>query len=137
MGSKKRKRKQHQAKTTRDGEPRMSAVILELAEPLLKKYGNTPGRWQNIIALAIAAWNKAVLPANMQAAFDRKVLAAIARPGKDAEAAEVQVYIMDVIAKRRAERYPHLRKFIVSFDFVQSEGKFALNVASAPIPTGN
>ena len=133
MGSKRKKKERRQAHISRGREPKMSAVILELAEPLLKRYGDTPGRCQNIIALAIAAWNKAVLPADMREGFDKKVLAAITQPGKTAEAAKVQAYIMDTIAERRAERYPHLRKYIVNFDFVQSEGNFALNIASAEL----
>ncbi|MEI8376789.1 MAG: hypothetical protein WCJ35_28575 [Planctomycetota bacterium] len=112
----------------------MSAVILKLAEPLLKKYGDTPTRCKSIVAFAIAAWNKIVLPPEMQAEFQRMVLDAVVPPDKMAEGGEVIDYIMSVIAERRKTYYPHLRKYIVSFDFCPSEGMFALNVASAEIP---
>jgi hypothetical protein len=72
----------------------------------------------------------------MQEGFQRSVLDAVAQPGKGAEALEVIAYIMRLIAERRQEYYPHLQKYIVNFDFGPSEGSFALNVASAPIPTG-
>ena len=116
-------------------EPKMSAVILDLAEPLLKKYGDNPKRSQSIIALTIAAWNKAVLPAAMQEDFQKSVVGAVAPPGKMAEGIEVVTYITNLIAERRRKYYPDLQKYIVNFDFDESEGEFRLNVASALIPT--
>jgi len=115
-------------------EPKMSAVILKLAEPLLKKYGDTPARCKSIVTFAIVAWNKMVLPTEMQAEFQKNVLDAVVAPDKMAEGGEVIDYITSVIAERRKQYYPHLRKYIVSFDFGPSEGMFALNVASAAIP---
>jgi hypothetical protein len=115
----------------------MSAVILELAEPLLKKYGDTPARCKSIVALAIAAWNKIVLPTEMRADFQKKVLDAVVAPDKMAGGVEVIDYITSVIAERRKKYYPHLRRYIVNFDFGPSEGMFALNVASTPILAGS
>ena len=112
----------------------MSAVVLELAEPLLKKYGDTPRRSQSIIALTIAAWNKAVLPAEMQEGFDQKVLHALGPVGNSADGREVITYTMNLIAERRKTYYPHMRKYIVDFELGVSEGKISLHVASAEIP---
>jgi hypothetical protein len=66
----------------------------------------------------------------------RKLLSVRHLVEKDAEALEVIAYIMRLIAERRQEYYPHLQRYIVDFDFGPSEGSFALNIASAPIPTG-
>ena len=41
---------------------KMSAVILKLAEPLLKKYGDDDKRIETIISLTIAEWNRLMLP---------------------------------------------------------------------------
>jgi hypothetical protein len=143
MSSKKdrEKRKMLAARRRRDakrsGEPKMSAVILELAEPLLKRYGDTPSLSHNIIALTIAAWNKAVLPADMQEGFDEKVLQALGPIDNSQDGREVIAYTMNLIAERRKQYYPHLRKYILSFDIDVSEGKTSLNVASASLPVGN
>jgi hypothetical protein len=94
-----------------------------------------PGLSQNIIALTIAAWNKAVLPAEMQEGFDQKVLHALGPMSDSREGREVIAYTMNLIAGRRRKYYPHLRRYIVSFAFGPSEGMFILNVASAPIPS--
>ena len=47
---------------TPEGEARMSAVILQVAEPLLKQHGKTPQRAEAIIMLTIAGWNKSMFP---------------------------------------------------------------------------
>lgn len=141
MSSKKdrEKRKMLAARRRRDakrsGEPKMSAVILELAEPLLKRYSDTPRITHSIIALTIAAWNKAVLPLNMQEGFDEKVLQALGPMGDTKDGREVIAYTMNLIAERRKQYYPNLRKYIVSFDIDVSEGKTSLNVASAELPS--
>jgi hypothetical protein len=47
---------------TPEGEAKMSAVVLQLAEPLLKQHGKTPQQAAAIIMLTIAAWNKSMFP---------------------------------------------------------------------------
>jgi hypothetical protein len=140
MSSKKNKQRHRRLAAERrraamsGGEPKMSAVILELAEPLLKRYGDTPSLSHNIIALTIAAWNKAVLPADMQEGFDEKVLQALGPIGNSRDGREVIAYTMNLIAERTKQYYPNLRKYIVSFDIDVLEGKTSLNVASAALP---
>ena len=41
---------------------KMSEVILKLAEPLLKKYGDIDNRIRTIISLTIFEWNRLMLP---------------------------------------------------------------------------
>jgi hypothetical protein len=53
---------------TPEGETSMSAVVLQLAEPLLKQHGKTPQRSEAIIMLTIAAWNKSMFPVRQAAA---------------------------------------------------------------------
>ena len=47
---------------TPEGEAKMSAVVLQLAEPLMKQHGSTPERAVAIIMLAIGGWNKSMFP---------------------------------------------------------------------------
>lgn len=133
MASKKRKKKSRRRVAGRGAQPKMSAVILELADPLLKRYASTPDLTQKIIAIAIAAWNKAVLPADMQEGFDRKVLESLGRAADDKEGREVVTYIMEFMAEQRRRYYPNLWKYIVSFDIGESGGQISLNVASTAL----
>ena len=41
---------------------KMSAVILKLADPLLKQYGDNDNRTKAIISLTILKWNRLMLP---------------------------------------------------------------------------
>jgi hypothetical protein len=54
--------------------PKMSAVILKVAEPLLSKEGTTPQRIESIIALTIAGWNNTLFPASEQATVEKELI---------------------------------------------------------------
>ena len=60
--------------STPEGEARMSAVVLEVAEPLLKLHGKTPERAEAVIMLVVAGWNKALLPSDKQPALEKEVI---------------------------------------------------------------
>src|SRR4051812_33524259 len=60
--------------STPPGEPKMSAVILQLVEPLLKRHGKTPERAEAIISLAVAGWNKSMFPIEHQPAIETDLI---------------------------------------------------------------
>ena len=117
-----------------DGQPRMSAVILTLVEPLLTKYGTNTKRAESIIALAVSAWNKAMFPAEARKSFERAVIDLAVPPDGDAELVGSVVEIMEIIEDRRRTLFPTLRMVIATYDLQVAEGKLTLNVGSAPIP---
>ena len=116
------------------GEEKMSAVILQLAEPLLKQHGQTEERAKTIIALAIAGWNKSMFPPDSQPAIENDLIDWFVPKDGRAEAVGVAVDLMDAIAERRVKLYPNLRKIIVDYEVVISGGSLTLNVTSAPMP---
>jgi hypothetical protein len=65
---------------TPEGEPRMSAVVLEVAEPFLKRHGKTPERAEAVIMLVVAGWNKALLPPDKQPALEKEIIDHLVRP---------------------------------------------------------
>ena len=139
MSRKKKNRRQPDSAVRADtalgnDDVRMSDVILKLAEPLLKKYGNTPKRFESIIALTIAAWNKALLPDEKQVAVEQELIDIIFP--KDGRADEVGgiLQAFDIIDERRKLLFPKLRKFVASYDIKFSDGRVSLNVGWAPIP---
>ena len=116
-----------------DGELKMSAVILTLAEPLLKKEGMNAERQQAIIALTVAAWNKAMLPLEKQAPIETEIINHLVPHDGSAESAAVVIEIMDAVDERRRELFPNLRAVVANYDFRVSESGMTLNIGSAPI----
>ena len=59
---------------TPEGEARMSAVILEVAEPLFKQYAETPERAKTVIMLVVFGWNKSLFPPDKQAVVEKEIV---------------------------------------------------------------
>jgi hypothetical protein len=119
---------------TPEGEARMSAVIMELAEPLIKQHGKTPERAESIIMLTIAGWNKSMFPPDKQPLIEKDLIDAFVPKDGSAEAVGVAVEVMDIISERRQKLFPDLHKIIVDHEVEISGGRLTLNVTSAPIP---
>src|SRR5262245_51720587 len=60
--------------STPPGEPKMSAVILQLVEPLLQQHGKTPERAKAIISVAVAGWNKSMFSVEHQPAVETDLI---------------------------------------------------------------
>ena len=119
---------------TPEGEARMSAVILQLAEPLLRQHGKTPQRAEAIIMLTIAAWNKSMFPPDKQPLIEKDLIDSFVPKDGNAEAVGVAVEMMDMIVERREKLFPDLRKIIVDYTCTISGGRLTMEVRSAPIP---
>jgi hypothetical protein len=119
---------------TPEGEARMSAVILKLAEPLLKKHGKTSEQAQAIIMLTVAGWNKSMFPPDKQPIVEKELIDYFVPKDGRAEAIGTAIDIMDLIADRRQKFFPEIHKIIVDYDVEIAAGRLTLNVTSAPIP---
>jgi hypothetical protein len=119
---------------TPEDEAKMSAVILQLAEPLMKQHGKNAERAQAIIMLTIAGWNKSMFPPDKQPLIEKDLIDAFVPKDGSAEAVGVAVEVMDIIAERRQKLFPDLRKIIVDHEVEISGGRLTLNVTSSPIP---
>lgn len=137
MASRKKKNRQATARRNeiaQGGEPKMSAVILKLAEPLLQQVRDNPKRAEMVVTLAIAAWNKAMLPVEKQPGIEKEIIDTLVPKGGRAEDVGVICEVMDAIEERRKKLFPKLRRYIATHDFKMSHGKMMLNVGSAIIP---
>ena len=112
---------------------KMSAVILKLAEPLLKKYGDDDKRIETIIFLTIAEWNRLLLPEDLQENFQDEIFDTLSPPGDDAATVGSLLYISDLISERKKKYFPDLKKVIIDRELFVSNGNITLNIASAPI----
>ncbi len=119
---------------TPEGEAKMSAVITQLAEPLLKQHGTNAQRAETIISLTVAAWNKSMFPCDKQPFIEKELIDCIIPKDGNAEDIGIAIDVMDMIAERREELFPNLRKVIVDYEVDISGGRLNLNVTSAPVP---
>ena len=119
---------------TPEGEAKMSAVITQLAEPLLKQHGTSAKRAETIIALTVAGWNKSMFPLDKQPIIEKELIDCFVPKDGSAESVGVVAQIMDTVAERREELFPDLRKVIVDYELDISGDRLTLNVTSASIP---
>ncbi len=114
--------------------PKMSAVILKLAEPLLSKYGTTPQRIETIISLTIAGWNKTLFSASEQATIEKELIESLVSEDASPDTGALTSFILNLIAVRREQLFPNFNMMIVGYECIFSGGKLTLNVSSTPIP---
>jgi hypothetical protein len=119
---------------TPEGEAKMSAVINQLAEPLLKQHGTNAKRAEAIISLTVAAWNKSMFPPDKQPIIEKELIDCFIPKDGNAEDVGIVTHIMDIVADRREELFSDLRKVIVDYEVNISGDQLNLNVTSAPVP---
>ncbi len=119
---------------TPEGEAKMSAIIVQLAEPLIKEHATTTERAEAIIMLTIAGWNKSMFSADKQPLIEEDLINCFVPRDGAAEAVGFAVEVMDRIVDQREKLFPDLRKIIVDYEVDIGRGQLTLNVTSAPIP---
>ena len=112
---------------------KMSAVILKLAEPLLKKYGDIDKRIKTIISLTIFEWNRLMLPESEREKFQDEMINTLLPPDEEAETVGSILYLSDLIAERQKKYFSDIKNIIVDYELVVSDGNITLNISSAPI----
>ena len=110
---------------------KMSAVILKLAEPLLKEYGDDDKRIETIISLTIIEWNRLLFPEDVREKFQDEMIDTLSSPDDEAETVGSLLYLSDLIAERQKKYFPNLKKWIVDYELIISDGDITLNISSA------
>jgi hypothetical protein len=119
---------------TPEGEAKLSAVILQLADPLIKQHGTTAQRAESIIMLTIAGWNKSLFPPDKRSIVEKDLIDCFVPKDGSAEAIGVVIEVMELVAERRSALFPALQKVIVDYEVEIAGGRLTLHVSSAPIP---
>ena len=119
---------------TPDGESKMSAVILQIAEPFLKQPDITAERAETIISLTVAGWNKVMFPPDKQSIIENELIDCFVPMDGSADALGLVVQVMDTVAERREKLFPDLRRIIVDYEVDISGGDLSLNASSATVP---
>ena len=115
------------------GVPKMSEVILDLADPLLDGDVSNAKEVDFIVQLTIVAWNKAMASADRQDAMEKEIIDTLVPPEGAAEEVGTIIQALDIVEERRKKLFPNLRRFVVDYDLQVSEGRVALNVLSESI----
>ena len=116
---------------------KMSEVILKLAEPLLKKYGDIDKRIRTIISLTIFEWNRLMLPDGEREKYQDKMMDSLLPPDENAETVGSLLYLSDLIAERQKKYFPDLKRVIVDYELIVSDGNITLNISSAPVKSNS
>ena len=114
-------------------DPKMSEVILELADPLLDGDVSDAKEVDFIIQLTVIAWNKAMSSTDKQNALERDIIDTLVPRDGDAELVGAVIQAMDIVEERRKKLFPNLRRIVMTYDLQVSEGRVALDIVSAPV----
>ena len=112
---------------------KMSEVILKLADPMLKEYGDDDKQIKTIISLTIIEWNRIMFPEDVREKFQDEMIDTLSSPGSEADTVDSILYISDLIAKRQKKYFPDLKRFILDYELIVSDGDISLNISSAPV----
>ncbi|MCP4579748.1 MAG: hypothetical protein GY846_26050 [Deltaproteobacteria bacterium] len=112
---------------------KMSAVILDLVEPYLKKYWGNENRVRGLISLAVAAWNMSFLSNEQQMAFQEKLITKAFPKDSDAKDVAMMLSFFAELQQRQRKLFPDIRSIIIGHDLDIDINNIHLNVSSVPI----
>ncbi len=120
------KKKKPLLRLTAPGEIRMSEVIAEFAEPLLKQ-AHDEKTHEIAILMAVACWNLSLMPEDQHEKEIMDLLPKISTSERDKKDAED---IVRLFLDRKRTLFLHIIKLVVSHDVQFINGQMRLNVVS-------
>jgi hypothetical protein len=112
---------------------KMSEVILKLADPMLKEYGDNDKQIETIISLTIIEWNRIMFPKDVGEKFQDEMIDTLSPEVGEADTVSSILYISKLIAERQKKYFPDLKRLILDYELIVSEGDITLNISSAPV----
>jgi hypothetical protein len=112
---------------------KMSEVILKLADPMLKEYGDNDKQIKTIISLTIIEWNRIMFPKDVGEKFQDEMIDTSSPEVGEADTVGSILYISKLIAERQKKYFPDLNRFIVDYELIVSDGDITLDISSAPV----
>jgi len=112
---------------------KMSEVILKLADPMLKEYGDNDKQIETIISLTIIEWNRLMFPKDVGEKFQDEMIDTLSPEVGEADTVSSILYISKLIAERQKKYFPDLKRLILDYELIVSEGDITLNISSAPV----
>ena len=112
---------------------KVSAAILKMAEPYIKKYWGNENRVRQIIFLAITIWNMSFLPLEKQNELQEKWIDNSLPEDCDAQDVAVMLRVFENIQDRKNDLFPGIRTFIMGYDIRIDSENIHLDISSAPL----
>ena len=112
------------------GREKMSEVILDFADPLLRHVEDVQGK-RACLSLATYVWNIGCLPERERPDLRNEIIQLLLKSGPPLSETEVGMMIDSLVA-RKDTVFPEIRRMILDFEFVEGEDEFQFNVASVP-----
>jgi hypothetical protein len=115
------------------GEIKMSAVILKLADPLLKKFWGKEKQVRSLISITVNVWNLSMMPEDRQEDLRNEMIEGLVPKGGDAEDVASIVYLIDLILERKKKFFPDIQNVIIEHKLTIDGDNIKLDVGSAPV----
>ena len=114
-------------------EIKMSAVIIKLAQPYIRRYWGNEMRVRGIISLTITIWNMTFLPEKEQTELQETIIEEILPKDCDAQDVATTLRFFDNLKDRKRELFPDIRTFIMGHDLRLDSENIHLSVSSVPL----
>jgi len=114
-------------------EIKMSAVILELADPYIKMYWGNEIQIRGIISLAVIVWNMAFLSQKEQIEVQEKWIEIVLPKDCNAKDVATMLSVFDFLQQRQRDLFPDIRKIVMGYELRIDNENIHLDVSSAPI----
>ncbi len=114
-------------------EPKLSAVILDLADAHIKQFWGDEKRVRGIITCAVTAWNMSFLPDEDRTAFEEKLIEEALPNDADAHDITVMLRLFAEFQEKQKTLYPHVRKVIMAHNLRLDDHNLHLDISSVPL----
>jgi hypothetical protein len=111
--------------------PKLSAVILDYARPLIENVGDD--QFEIAITLAVLCWNTALLPEDKQERELRSAIDRVARDAPEGFAEQMQTWTRWLVDRKKT-LFGHDRRMVVNYTIEDRGDLHHLYVSSTPIP---
>jgi hypothetical protein len=129
MAKKIKKRIREQIIINTSSSIKMSAILSEFAEPLLKEAGDDSSA-KMAVSMAVTCWNLALMPEDEHEGLINDMKAKLSGTKSDEKITED---IARMFIARKKDLYSHIRKLVVDYDVKFIDGQLHLNIVSTQI----
>lgn len=127
------KRKSPVQRLTPESEAKMSAVILQIARPLITRHASSMKQVETLITLTIVGWNRAVFLSAGKLDAGEPLLEECLPEEQDSEVMNLFHEVMDFVSDQQEARYSDLRRVIVDHSVEVNGDELTVNVSSASL----
>lgn len=110
------------------GAVRMSEVLQDFAEPLLRESG-TDAEVKDAIKFSILVWNVSLFPAPERENMVEMLIKQVSNPDQPEHTESVKYYV-NMLLKRKEEMFPDINRAVIDCQFSGSGSKLRFDVAS-------